>query len=310
MHRNNNKILVAFDGSKKAFKTIEYLCSFKPFLRKEIVLYNVINTVPECYYDIKKDPFSHGAITQVRAWEFGQRAKMENSMAEARMMLITSGFKSEAITIAIKEKQKGIARDILAEAQKGYYALLIRRRGWAASILPIPLGSISTKLIQKGTNIPILLAGLKPITHSILIAVDGSEGSKRAVDFFAKTIKNSDCRIVLLSVMRDCEMYDEKMDEDKSTNFTKIAFEEYKIAINETMHSLEDAGIKKEKITTKIIKRVKSRASGIIKTAKEEDCDTIIFGRKGKTEVASFGIGRVPLKVIYGDKKITVWIIP
>ena len=310
MQKNNNKILVAFDGSRKAFKTIEYLCSFKPFLNKEIVLYNVINSVPECYYDLKKDPFSHGAITQVKAWELGQRAKMESFMSEARMMLIASGFKSEAITIAIKDKQKGIARDILAEAQKGYYALLIRRRGWAASILPIPLGSISTKLIEKGTNIPILLSGLKPVTHSILIAVDGSDGSKRAVNFFTRTIEKCDCRVVLLSVIRDCEMYDEKIDGDKSTNFTKIASEEFENAINETMHYLEDIGIKKEKITTKIIKRVKSRASAIIETAKEKNCDTIVFGRKGKTDIASFGIGRVPLKVIYGDKKITVWIIP
>ena len=310
MQEKKNKILVAFDGSRKAFKTIEYLCSFKPFLTKEIVLYNVINSVPECYYDIKKDPFSHGAIVQVKSWELGQRARMESFMAEARMMLIASGFKSEAITIAIKNKKKGIARDILTEAQRGYYALLIRRRGWAASILPIPLGSISTKLIEKGTNIPILLAGLKPITHSVLIAVDGSDGSKRAVDFFVKTIENSDCRVVLLSVIRDCEMYDEKIDENKSTNFTKIALKEFEIAINETMQYLEDVGIKKEEITTKIIKRVKSRASAIIKTAKEENCDTIIFGRKGKTDIASFGIGRVPLKVIYGDKKITVWIIP
>ncbi|MCK5310594.1 MAG: universal stress protein, partial [Desulfobacteraceae bacterium] len=71
MQKNNNKILVAFDGSRKAFKTIKYLCSFKPFLNKQIVLYNVISSVPECYYDIKKAPFSKSAITQVKAWELG-----------------------------------------------------------------------------------------------------------------------------------------------------------------------------------------------------------------------------------------------
>lgn len=310
MVKNKNTILVAFDGSQKAFKTIEYLCSFKPFLNKNIVLYNAIDSVPGCYYDIKKDPFSHGAMTQVKAWEMGHRAKMESYMAEARMMLIATGFKSEAITIAIKKKIKGIARDILAEAQKGYYALLIRRRGWSASILPIPLGSISTKIIGKGTTIPILLAGVKKINHSILIAIDGSDGSKRAVEFLAKTVKDTDCRIVLLSVVRDCEMYDEKIEENKSTYFTKIAFEEFESAISETILHLRAVGIKPEKITTKIMKRVKSRADAIIETAKDEGCDTIVFGRKGKSEVASFGIGQVPWKVIHGDKKITVWIIP
>jgi len=40
-----NKILVALDGSKKAFKTIDYLCNFKPFCKKELVLHNVIARV-------------------------------------------------------------------------------------------------------------------------------------------------------------------------------------------------------------------------------------------------------------------------
>ena len=49
MSENANKILVALDGSERAFRTIKYLCSFKPFLKKELVLHNVITKVPECY---------------------------------------------------------------------------------------------------------------------------------------------------------------------------------------------------------------------------------------------------------------------
>ncbi len=48
----------------------------------------------------------------------------------------------------------------------------------------------------------------------------------------------------------------------------------------------------------------------IVEAAKEENCDTIVFGRKGKSEVSNFDIGRVPWKVIHGAKKMTVWMVP
>ena len=41
----------------RLFRTIKYLCSFKPFLKKELVLHIVITKVPECYYDLKKRAF-------------------------------------------------------------------------------------------------------------------------------------------------------------------------------------------------------------------------------------------------------------
>ncbi|MCD4721987.1 MAG: universal stress protein [Desulfobacula sp.] len=309
-NKNKNKILVALDGSKKAFKTIEYLCKFKPFLNKEVVLYNVISSVPDCYYDLKKEAFSHKAVSRVKAWEMGHRKKMEKFMEESRMMLIAAGFKPEAITIMIKKLKKGVARDILAETQKGYDALLIRRRGAAVSFLPIIMGSVATKLVEKEANIPLFLAGTHKVNHSIFIAVDGSDGSNRAIEFLAKIIENSDCRIVLCSVLRDYQAYDEKETKQKNADCIKASFEGIEAVIEETTKRLESVGIKREKIESKIIQGAKSRAGAIVEAAKEEDCDTIVFGRRGKSKVANFDIGRVPWKVIHGARKLTVWVIP
>jgi len=69
-----NKILVALDGSQKAFKTIQYICSFKPFFKKKLVLHNIITKVPECYYDLQKEPFSNKPTSQIKAWEVFQQS--------------------------------------------------------------------------------------------------------------------------------------------------------------------------------------------------------------------------------------------
>ena len=176
-----NKILVALDGSQKAFKTIQYICSFKPFLKKKLVLHNIITKVPECYYDLKKDPFSYKVTSRVKAWELGYKATIEKFMEKSKRMLIASGFKPEAISITIAERKKGIARDIMDEAQKGYDALLIRRRGGAQALFPLVMGSVSTKLVEKAVCLPVMLAGVQKVNHSLCIAIDGSEGAKRWV---------------------------------------------------------------------------------------------------------------------------------
>lgn len=304
---SENKILVALDGSQRAFKTIEYLCSFKPFLKKKLVLHNIITKVPESYYDLKKEPSDHNANFRVRAWEIGYRNKMESFMETAKQRLITAGFKPEAIRIIIAKRKTGIARDIMDEAQKGYDALLIRRRGIAQQFLSFVMGSVSTKLVGKTTGLPVILAGTQKVNHSLFLAIDGSDGAKRAVAFVAKIIKNSNCRIVICSVLRDFDLYDEKK---KSAGFIRNGFEEIETIVRDAGKIFEHAGIQRKNIVFKIIQGAKSRSGAIVEAAKQENCDTIIFGRKGKSDVSSFDMGRVPWKVIHGAKKMTVWMVP
>ena len=309
MSENQNKILVALDGSERAFRTIKYLCSFKPFLKKELALHSVLSKVPECYYDLRKEPFSSKATSRVLAWEHGQKAQMGAFMEKSRMMLIAAGFKPEAISIILAQRKKGVARDIMDEALKGYEALLIGRRGAAQQFLPLVMGSVSTKLVEKLDSLPVMLAGIQKVNHSVLIAVDGSEGAKRAVGFAAKMITNFDCRVVLCSVLRDFNVPDDGKTETSNGCIT-AASGKIETAVREAGKIFENAGILKQNIETKIIKGAKSRAMAIVEAAKEENCDTIVFGRKGKSEVSNFDIGRVPWKVIHGAKEMTVWMVP
>jgi nucleotide-binding universal stress UspA family protein len=310
MGENSHKILVALDGSQKAFRTIDYLCSFKPFLKKELVLHNVITKVPECYYDLKKEPFSYKATARMHAWELEYKALMEVFMEKSRTRLIAAGFNPEAITIIIAKRDKGIARDIMDEARKGYDALLIRRRGGGQSFLPLVMGSVSTKVVEKATFLPVMLAGVQQVNHSLLLTIDGSEGSKRAVEFVAKIIEDSPCRVVLCSVLRDFDVYDERKKKKSPPGFIKAAFEEIEIAAREAEKRLEMAGIQRKNISIKIIQGAKSRSGAIVEAAKEEKCDTIVFGRKGKSNVSRFDIGRVPWKVVHGAREMTVWMVP
>ena len=303
-----NKMLVVLDGSERSFKTIEYLCDFKPFIGKEIVLFNVFSSVPESYWDIGNEAFSRNAMAQARGWELQRRKEMEHYMERAKSMLVGAGYPVENVSICIQNRDRGVARDIITEAAKGYFAVLARRRGYGAQ-LQMVMGSTTTKLLERLSSVPVLLAGLHKSNSSILLSVDGSEGSKRAVDFTSHVVADSSCRIVICGVLRDFDLIDMEGEARETESPVKLFFNSMQVAIDDAAEKLKAVGIPSEKIQRKIITNTRSRAGGIVKAAEEEDCGTIVLGRRGKSNVEEFAIGRVPWKVVHAARRMTVWIV-
>lgn len=306
---NSNTILVALDGSERSMKTVEYLYDFEPFHDKKIVLYHVYSDVPESYWDMGRTPLSHAGELQLKEWRVEHRLAMDRFMERARDMLITAGYRPQDIKISIQERQKGVARDIIAETGKGgYAALLIRRRGYG-SLLHMIMGSTTTKIVEKLSGTPVLLAGLNKIHNAILIGVDGSQGSERAVEFAARSVANKSCRIVLCTVLRDFDIYLGDRNKKDITDGVDCMFEDVETAIKRASQILKKAGVKSSDIKRKIITGVGTRAGAIAKAAEEEKCDTIVVGRRGLSNVNDFNIGRVAWKIIHAAREMTVWII-
>ncbi|MDD9302685.1 MAG: universal stress protein [Desulfobacter sp.] len=310
MTEAKDKILVALDGEEKSFKTIQYLCAFKPFRDRHLVLFNVMNKVPEYYYDLGTQDFSQNVISRGHAWEYSCRKQMDEFMNQARTKLLAQGFSANHVDLVICERNRGIARDILDEAQKGYHALVLRRRGIAKSVLPVAMGSVSSKLIEKATDVPLILAGILKVSHSLFWAIDGSKGADRAVEFVADTLKGSDCRFVLGSVIRDFYGPSAERLVDESGIWTSPGLEMIEKALSKASDILLNAGFNQAQIAKRTMKGAKSRSGAIVEMAMEEGCDTIVFGRKGKSRVSDFNIGRVPWKVVNGARKMTVWMVP
>ncbi|MBF0234079.1 MAG: universal stress protein [Desulfamplus sp.] len=305
---NSNKILVALDGSERSMKTVEYLYDFEPFHNKEIVLFHIFSDVPESYWDMGKTPFTRNGAAKIKGWGVQRKITMDEFMERAKSMLISAGYKPEAITINIKVRNKGIARDIIAEAGKGYFALLLRRRGYGA-LLHMIMGSTTTKIVEKLYATPVLIAGLNKIRHSILIGLDGSDGSEHAVEFTAKTIAKGHCRVVLCTVLRDFDIYAGDRNRTDMSDCVDCVFDDVETSMRRASEILQKYGVKASDIERKIITGVGTRAGAITRAAEEEKCDTIVLGRRGLSNVNDFDIGRVSWKVIHTAREKTVWII-
>ncbi|MBW2050025.1 MAG: universal stress protein [Deltaproteobacteria bacterium] len=297
--KTGKEILVATDGSDFAFETTKYISKIPSFKGKQINLFSVCTKIPGRYWDLQQEAAYSGKVTEILAWEARQRQECEGYMEKAKQILLDAGFSDKSVSIKLHEMERGIARDIIREAGKGYKALVVGKRG-ASRIKGLVLGSIANKLLQRVSFIPLFLVGRDPRPGKYLVAFDGSEGSLRAVDCVGTMLGGPDCEINLTHVIRYRE--DEKGLIAEAEKMIAAAFDE-------AIERLADSGIPRTHISTQIITGAKSRAGTIVDEAGLGDYGTIVIGRRGLSRVDDFSMGRVSNKVIQIAKRHAVWVV-
>lgn len=304
-----NKILLPLDGSDRSWNTIRYLAKTEPFHTLRVVLLHVFSAVPESYWDLEKQAASSHTLRQVRSWEFEREKFVRLYMDQARQFLVKSGFQPDAVEIRIQRRKAGVARDILNEARKGYKAVIARRRGFT-SLREIVLGSVATKLLQKLSVTPLIMAGRKSPGYRILIGVDGSENALRAVDFVGSTLGGYGYKVCLLHVVRGkANPGSIHQGIYAPSQFTQTAKKEIEPTLQAAKAKLFEAGFGARQVSSRIVTGAYSRAAAICEEAKRGDYGTIVLGRRGLSRVQQFLIGRVTNKVIHLAKDRTVWVV-
>jgi nucleotide-binding universal stress UspA family protein len=300
------KVLVAIDGSAKSLETIRYLPSLESLRHARLVLYHVFNSVPECYWDIAKEPKAVKVVPTVLAWQAQQEKIIRAYMDNSKAVLVKAGFPERAVKILVRNRKKGVARDILAEAREGYDALVMRRRGF--TLLPsVIMGSVATKLVQKLTFIPVIVAGIHPPAPRFLIAFEDSPGAMRAVDFAGRLMAANTHRATLFHAIRG----------SLSIEGNQLYCPPEVIAAHEeaahqafakARERLQCHGIADDRLDFRVVKNVRSRAAAIAEEAAAGNYGAIVIGRRGKTHVRNFFMGRVCDKVIHMAREHTVCI--
>ena len=304
-----DKILVAVDASDCCLETIRHITQRDPFQKKHLVLYHVSIALPDFYWDIEMEPKSRGAVAYVRAWEAAQKDKIEQFMEKAHRLLIDAGFPKEAVTVKIKQSEKGIARDIVEEAKHGYLAVIISRR--CEGGLPEPfIGSNASKVIHNMHFVPVFIAGKRLPGKNILVALDKSEGAMRAVDFVGELMSGHDFKVTLLHVIRNGEhMKSMSPHTPLPTEEVQIVEKEMRTVFEEAKRRLIDFGFKSDHVTSKVITGVSSPASAIVREAELGGYSPIVIGRRGLSKFQEFFMGSVSNQVIQIGVEQAVWVV-
>jgi nucleotide-binding universal stress UspA family protein len=311
MPRNwKDRILLALDGSDRAFETVKYVSKIIPFQKMQSVLFTVYDKIPESFWDLERQPLYGPRLQNIRAWEMNREKTIREYMNKAKQYLLASGFSDEAVTVRIQEREKGIARDIIKEAENGYAAVVVGRKG-TSKVKNLVLGSVASKLVERTSFTPLLMVGRNVPSGKILIGLDPSEGSMRAVDFVARTLSDCDfCEVELVHVIRgksDPAPGHHKLFIPKE--YVEEARERIGIVFEKARDRLVKAGFDPDQVSTKVITGAHSRAAAIVAEATEGKYGTVVVGRRGLSMVQDFFIGRVSNKVLQLAKGQAVWVV-
>jgi nucleotide-binding universal stress UspA family protein len=148
------------------------------------------------------------------------------------------------------------------------------------------------------------------VGNKILLAFDGSPVAMQAVNLVGSLLGSSDYKVCLLHVIRgSTEAAPDYHGIFSPRQYMEGASIDIVSRFDDAKTALVQSGFQENKISTKMVVGVQSRAAAIVKEAKGEDYGTIVLGRRGLSQVRTFFIGRVTNKVIHMARDRTVWVM-
>lgn len=313
MLKEKRKFLLALDGSDQSTAAVNYMAAMLPSRGTEIVLFNVLSQIPEALWDLMKNPDYDDWAAKMGDMEKENLRLLKIFMDQSRKKFMDAGFSEDAIDVRIHNRVVGLARDIVAETKKGYTALAIGRTG-TGKHTGLLLGSIASKILGALAKETICLVVGQPDPSEILIAMDGSPGAMKAVNYVADLFGGSNKKVILFHAMRHLGFpFMMTGDASRMKKIEKMFWSEDQEVMEQVFKDakarLLKAGFKAAQVRTKIVKGVTSRAVSLTGKAKTNVYGTLVVGRTGVSQVDEFNIGRVSNKVIHHAENMAVWII-
>jgi nucleotide-binding universal stress UspA family protein len=152
------KILVAMDDSENAQRAAELVA--KSFSTDNtIVLFSVmLDSQALCKMNSPElSPIFRAQQSNFCALEDKKKELVTAAVNKAKAVLISYGWNDDLVEIKMAHKNKGVARDILAEAENDYQLIVIGRRG-VSGLKEFFLGSTSQKVFSGAKDISVLIA--------------------------------------------------------------------------------------------------------------------------------------------------------
>jgi nucleotide-binding universal stress UspA family protein len=308
------KILIATDGSLDSLNAVRYVGQICPPEALEVSLMHVMPSVPATILDLDKEAFFREQMKhKYDQWKIKREKTAEAFLDDASDILVKAKVDQQRIRVILQEEKVGVARDILLESERGYDAIVLGRSGFSKP-QGFFLGSVSRKVAEGVGNISVWVVGGEIKSRKILLAVDVSENSHRAVVYTGYFTAFTESEITLYHVVRSFGMGRVKensiLDEETKERFVEEVRNDVPRIFSRYIESLKRCGVARSSISSKHTFPSYSRAADILREAKEGGYGTIVLGRRGLSEAPEFLMGSVANKVLSRAKEITVWIVP
>jgi len=307
------KILIAVDQSVHAKQAIKYAARTGGLVKNmDFVLFHVQPMISQYLVEeARSKPKARSQLEAVR--QKNHEASLE-LLENCKTRLTETGIGAERIEIKTAPRDAGVADDIIQMAEAGRYdAILIGRRGISA-FQEFFVGSVTTNLVAHAKQIPVWLVDGTVASDYVLIAVDGSVNSLRALDHAVFILSESNKpKIELLHVKPRfgdfCEMDLGDMETDNlkqvMENADQRCLTDFQV---QAMNMLRDAGFTDSQVQFRQIEKRLSPANAIVEELHKGNFGTLVIGKRGMS--GSQFMGRVAGTMVQKIQDRAVWIVP
>jgi len=307
------KLLIAIDSSIHSQHALDYAIQLNCCVKEiDFVLFNIQPFISQYLIEeVSKRQKSKDELEKVYE---GNHIASKKLLENCKARMVRKGVESSCIEIKTQPRLNGIAKDILEAAEMGSYdAIIVGRRG-IGGLQELFVGSVTSNLLASTYYIPIWVVDGQVESEKVLIAVDGSPTSLRAVDHLSFIFsENRKVRLEFLNIKTRlgdiCEI-DTKTQE--IAELDKAILISNKKCISDFSATargiLNKAGIEQNQIVFRSEKKKFFTGKAIIEVQKKEKFGTVIIGKIGAGR--NQHLGSVASHIVQKLSDCAVWVVP
>lgn len=312
------KILIPVDGSIHSTDAMNYVVTVSPVLQETIFSLFHVQPILSDYIveEARKNP---KAMEKLKQLYEDNEAGAKELLDRHKDHLIRSGVPGERIEAQTRRRKEGTSKDIIQQALSGAAdGILIARRG-LSKIQDTLIGSTTRSIIDHNANIPVWVVDGEISSRNILVSVDGSTSSKKALDYVLDLItKNPDVELTLFHVqpsLKDyCEIDFTEAQEanENQEDVAKIVEQANRQCIENFMQyarqKISEKGIDEDKLNFKTQSVRMNIGKAVIDEFRQGDYGTVVAGKRGIGN--KFFMGSVSNYLITHLENGALWIVP
>ncbi len=305
------KILLVVDGSIHSTNAVTYAVRISSVVQElHYTLFHVQPTLSQYLLDEAETDLKAKAELKKVIRKNAEHA--QGILENHKSRMIRMGISEKRIETATQRKIMGICKDILDCAQQGLYdAILVGRRG-LSRLQKTLMGSTTAKLVEHSTMIPVWVVDGDVKSMKVMLAVDGSGASLRAVDHFSFMVGgNEKIKVTLFHVTPTLKSYCAIDFGERKGDVEEIVARGAARCVDHffshAQHKFRQAGIQDDQIELKVVKRTADVGKAIVSKAKKENYGTVVVGRRGFSR--AFFMGSVSRYVLDKTHGQALWIV-
>jgi nucleotide-binding universal stress UspA family protein len=309
------QILIPVDKSRSALQAARYAVYASSFIKDlHCVLFHV--QVPVSLYlkeEAARDMHVRAQLNKMlQKNEAAAMAVLQSHKSE----MTNAGFPENRISLVTRSRELGLAQDVIEYAHKNMLdAILVGRRG-VTGIQKFFDDSVSEAILERSQILPVWLVHGSARSNKILVAIDGSQDSLRAVDHVSFMVsENKQIHITLIHVTNTAHNYceiDLEEEEALDPEFVQIIEKKDRACVDRfyplAMEKFAQMGLSADQTEIHTIQGSRRIGRNLVEFAQKNKFDTLVIGRRGINK--SFFMGSVSRQIITDVSDITVWIVP